>query len=218
MTLISQPKQFAYVSGGRCATESIHAALRSVESLQAYDPAEKCVDLQKLYDHHMPARVLRDTMGEETWQNYFTFTFVRNPYSWVVSAFFQRVMSGRISGPPGGLMRLKDFVNTVAYFRSPVGRRHLPGAIRSQVAFIADESGDIIVDFVGRLENLADDYARICERIGITAPQLGHLNSSAAGSSAWRRHYDNAGGARELVEEWWGEDIRRLGYANTFAP
>ena len=84
MTLVSHSRRCAYVSGGRCATESIHAALRSVQSLQAFDPAERSEELRKLYDHHMPARVLREAVGAEAWHDYFTFTFVRNPYSWVV--------------------------------------------------------------------------------------------------------------------------------------
>ena len=47
-----------------------------------------------------------------------------------------------------------------------------------QVDYLADDSGRIIVDFVGRFEQLSNDMAKIVDRLGLAKAELPHLNKS----------------------------------------
>ena len=49
-----------------------------------------------------------------------------------------------------------------------------------QVDYLADDSGRIIVDFVGRFEQLSNDMAKIVDRLGLAKAELPHLNNLRA--------------------------------------
>ena len=77
-----------------------------------------------------------------------------------------------------------------------------------QVNYIMDETGKPLVDFIGRYENLEEDFHTICVRIGIPTPPLPHLNSSIHRN--YRRYYDED--AKRFVADNYGADIDRFGY------
>lgn len=74
--------------------------------------------------------------------------------------------------------------------------------------FICDATGKIMVDFVGRVENLDADFAQVADRLGC-ARGLTKVN---AGS---RRHYSNYydDETREIVQQVYAKDIELFGYA-----
>jgi hypothetical protein len=86
-----------------------------------------------------------------------------------------------------------------------------PKMFMPQVDWISDENGRVIVDFIGRFEQLDADFAAVCERIGrqVTLP---HVKQSTSGD--YRRHYDNR--TAETVAAWFAKDIAQFGY--TFEP
>lgn len=46
----------------------------------------------------------------------------------------------------------------------------------NQLDYISDNNGNIAVDFMGRFENINDDFRIIKNKIGITNTKLKHLN------------------------------------------
>ena len=76
-----------------------------------------------------------------------------------------------------------------------------------QKDFVASPEGDLLVDFVGRFENLEEDFGKVCSAIGANADLL-HLNQSRHGD--YRLHYTEY--TRRLVEEAWAEDVQFFGY------
>lgn len=50
--------------------------------------------------------------------------------------------------------------------------------VRCQCDFICDSSGKQIVDFVGKYENLQEDFNYVCNQIGISPIKLPHINRS----------------------------------------
>jgi hypothetical protein len=77
-----------------------------------------------------------------------------------------------------------------------------------QKDFLVDRHGNRLVDFVGKMENLAEDFATVCRRIGIEA-ELPHENASEHG--AWRSYYTDETAA--LVAEAYRDDIEMFGYS-----
>ena len=74
------------------------------------------------------------------------------------------------------------------------------------------ESGEIIVDFVGRFENLTADFVTICERVGANDAALLHKKKNAGPGRAHDTEYDTPE-LRDMIGEKFAPDIERFGYA-----
>lgn len=212
MTIVCTSHNYIYVSGGRCATVSIHDALHSVPGQKQYEPAKITQELWRKYDRHMPARFIKKHVSQLLFDPAFKFTFVRNTYRWVPSLFFFMVKLGMLNRPADGVMKLRDFQQVIAYCKSPAGRRHDDSiTIRSQLGFLSDRDGTVLVDFIGRVEHLDDGFLHVCNTIGIKPPKLAHRNSSENASIDWRAHYETPG-AIGVVEDSWQNDIDYFGF------
>jgi hypothetical protein len=63
------------------------------------------------------------------------------------------------------------------YIRHPEFERS--SAARPQFDFLSDpEKGGLIVDFVGRLEEMGEDFETVCQRIGMTDLKMQQSNRS----------------------------------------
>ena len=101
----------------------------------------------------------------------------------------------------------------VLWVRDHVSLRQLPVPYRTQHAFLCDEDGEVRLDYVGRFENLARDFAAIADRIGLEG-RLDHLNENDGQSRTdFRRLYTEE--AYHLVGELWATDIEAFGYADS---
>ncbi len=176
--------------------------------------------------------------------DYFTFTVVRNPWDRTASLFrwmegwrgdrderlaskqgveevrreFHRFLSrvvrlreesDRFPSVEGYAADLLDRIN----HGEVINNRNMRIASLQQISCISD-SGQLIVDFIGRFERLHADFGKICDRIGVPRQQLAHLNASVGNSGRQRPYadyYDNS--SRELVANLYDADIEIFGYA-----
>ncbi|HTW82732.1 MAG TPA: sulfotransferase family 2 domain-containing protein [Candidatus Sulfotelmatobacter sp.] len=158
-------------------------------------------------EQHLPARILRQMVPAEVWSNYFKFAFVRNPWDLVVSTyvyfheiFKQYPETAKTAADIAFISTNVDFSNYVRarpYFASEPG--YLP--------FITDKRGELIVDFVGRVETVDADMAEIGRRIGreIALPHLNRLPRAN-----YREYYTPH--TRELVAREFAREIEMFGY------
>jgi hypothetical protein len=215
MAMVSDSHKFVYVSGGRNATGAVGGNLINQGKVQYYEPAKKKKGDWGKYNKHMPARHIRKVVGEEVWNNYFKFTYVRNTYSWVISSIGFWFKIGMLDKPEDGYLTMDHFKYAVKYYRTPAGRRHDECSdIRSQHSFICNKNGKIIVDFVGRFEHLQEDFYTICSKVGLPPIELTLQNSSMASSKGphstgihWTEHYTRNPEAQEFVYQNWKRDI-----------
>ena len=113
------------------------------------------------YAGHAPATHVRD-FDPEAWDRFYKFCFVRNPYERALSDYFWRIKArDRDLTFHEFLQHIRDQRHT----EPPESPRHDNWPI-----YTIDDA--IAVDHVGRYENLATDFANICERIGIPAEGL----------------------------------------------
>jgi hypothetical protein len=99
------------------------------------------------------ARVTRRQYAE-----YFKFTIVRNPWSRAVSVY-RNVMNDPIHVREHGVAPDTSFAD---FLRRHAGR----GMLRPQMDWIVDWRGNVPLDFIGRFENLAEDFPAIATAIG----------------------------------------------------
>jgi hypothetical protein len=108
---------------------------------------------------HAEAREVRDRFPDR-WSDYFTFGFVRNPWSWQVSLYFFMLQNED--------HWFHDDVKSMGGFEEYIEWRVREEPIQ-QSSFFRDESGEYIVNFIGRLETIQADFQQVCERIGVEA-------------------------------------------------
>ncbi|WP_280551765.1 sulfotransferase family 2 domain-containing protein [Halomonas sp. 25-S5] len=106
---------------------------------------------------HPPAESAKAMFPHE-WENYFKFCFVRNPYEQALSEYsHQKRNSGREF----------DFVYFLKALSGEIEDRDImPSGLTSNwpLYTINDQ---VAVDHVGRYENLEEDFAWLCEQLGI---------------------------------------------------
>jgi hypothetical protein len=139
--------------------------------------------------HHMSLRDYFLTYSYEEYAKYYKFTFVRNPWDRLFSAF--RYLSGDQCTPMDRLWWSAQFGNIsfTDFVNKQIKERGLPKYLHfaPQVSFLSPSrfpflsSKALAVDFIGLYENLHLDFEHIARRLGVDVP-LEHLNASRRGS------------------------------------
>jgi hypothetical protein len=170
---------------------------------------------------HLPAAELKRVLPTEIWDGYFKFAFVRNPWDRMVSWFcYADALASRPAAPGRRLIgALQERLGRTpslrerfgAWLRDPdrsAGFLADGRILRDQLDWIADERGAGLVDFVGRYENLREDFQALCRRFGVDIA-LPHVRRSERAPLA--EYYDDE--TREIVRQRHRRDIEAFGYA-----
>ena len=150
---------------------------------------------------------------EEIWQNYFKFSFVRNPWDRLVSWYLHINKHHKNTGDNPFFDYLMSIGGTFEDFilygdktiSTPWGERNL---FTNQLDQLSLEN-QLLVDFVGKFESLESDWKLILDRVGYTGQaELPHVNAIP------RKHYRDlyTEKSRAIVEEKFQKDINQFGY------
>jgi hypothetical protein len=165
---------------------------------------------------HRTALELPSLYGEEVWASSFKFTFVRNPWDRLVS-WWSMIDAMRPNLAAGQVNEFQRFVltraatfgefltNCDAVIADHDGDKHI---FRNQLHYLTGPQGELLVDFVGRFERLAEDTGAVAKRLGLPPTQLPHLNRSA--HRPYTEYYSPP--LRDLVAERYASDIAAFGY------
>lgn len=152
----------------------------------------------KKFRTHTPAAILQRQLPADAFADLFKFAFVRNPWDLLVSSYhYLLAHQGHHRGRSA--RRLRSFANYAAY---EIGRGKM-----SQSAMLTGHDGRLLVDFVGRFESLASDFAFVCRRIGLEV-SLGRANATR--HRDYRSFYDDR--LAEVVGRFFAADAERFGY------
>jgi hypothetical protein len=203
----SASKGFLFLHVPKAAGTSIRAALGPWLSEPSQSRWNKLasrlrltpVERRFLYEH-ASAREARWILGTERFERWFKFAFVRNPYERLVSQY--RFLLGNPRHKRHGRVLALGSFPAYARFELARGRFH-------QLPQIADRDGRLLVDFLGRYERLAADFALLRARLELPL-ELPHLNRSPGSEGDWRALYDAP--TRRLVEGAFAREAERLEY------
>ncbi len=154
---------------------------------------------------HSTALEKYQQLGAKAWNGKFTFTMVRNPWDKVVSHYHYRVRTNQ-TGLAEHTLPFSEWLQRCYVDRDP---RYYdqPRMFMPQRQWLVNENDELMVEFIGRFENLEQDFATICQRLGVNAT-LGHAKPSSRGS--YRQYYD--ADSEALIREHFAEDLQLFGY------
>lgn len=206
--IVSSSRNFIFVhihkTGGNSVTEALRPSLTRSDWVLDHDlgdwarkwgRARHRVELATLRKHS-PAATIAAVLPPEVWDGSFKFAFVRHPIARTLSLYNYAV---------GKLEERRRFLPRNAWYLTPPGKGSDPlqwrsvqavldagsfsGFIRhpllepdasmsSQWSLLTDESGKLIIDFIGRFEHLEADFNRVQDRLGLPRSALGWRNAS----------------------------------------
>ena len=155
---------------------------------------------------HLRATDIETLVGPATFNSYFRFTIVRNPWDRLVSQYHHLSASEnghRLYDLPAGA----TFEAYLERLAAGSHERHCQSI--EQWRFVFDDAGRQLVDSVGRFENLTHDYEQIAARLGVTTA-LGHQMQSSHREPTSQYFQDPA--ALRYADAVYGEDIERFAY------
>ncbi len=171
--------------------------------------------------NHMSAAEIRDLVGQDTWDRYFKFTVVRNPYDKLISGFFMLEHRRRNQNSTS---RAGDPLTPKLDPRSPIcqaqGETEVErfrcwiqsgGVIFDRNKYLID--GEACVDYFIRFEELHQGIKHVCQHLSIPF-ELTRLPEFKRGYRHYRLriqdYYDNQ--TRQIVEEKYAWELERFGY------
>lgn len=151
---------------------------------------------------HQPAAFYKEKFPDQ-FRDYFKFSIVRNPWDWLVSRYFWS----------RDHQRLIDYSFRELLYRLENKMRlsetapWMEGALAPQIDRLTID-GEIAVDFVGRFENLQNDFVKICSVLGVKAVTLPHVFKTD--HAGYTGYYDEE--TKRIVEQVYASDIAAFGY------
>ncbi|MCP5424774.1 MAG: sulfotransferase family 2 domain-containing protein [Gammaproteobacteria bacterium] len=215
--LLSLRYNFLFIHTAKTGGTSIRTALRYYKWTDPYRiPLFLCSKLSGLTDHrlgikfprHAKAIAAQEMLPREVYARLFKFVFVRNPWDLQVSSYhhLRRERPHLVAHVPD----FESFLNWKLDAKRPY-QFHIDTSIERQSDYVIDLHGGIIVDFIGRYENLVGDFSEACRRIGIRCPELPHKRKATDRRRDYRSYYSDA--LAERVATYFRRDIELFGYA-----
>lgn len=217
--IVSDEHRFVYFVVQKVACTSIKTALAPL-----FIDAARAATLRRGKKPRFVHRIFQDSeyqigkaklLASPQYVDYFKFAFVRNPWDRLVSCYCDKIAEKSYRSGHIGLakfpeihkgMPFDEFVRAVYAIPDKEANSHF----RSQHESLCSPAGRVLADFVGRFENLYEDFAYVCKEIGMPEIELPHILRSER-KPTYREFYDEE--TAVLVGERYDRDIELFGYA-----
>jgi Sulfotransferase family len=213
--LLSYKYKFLFVHIAKTGGTSVRAAL---EKEKWKDPYRILLFICSRFSHltkhrlgvkfprHSKIIAAKEMLPHDLFEELFKFAFVRNPWDLQVSSY-HHIRRER----PHLIEHITTFPEFIQWKLDPDRpyQYHIDTSIELQTDYLKDLSGKIIVDFIGRYEQLQEDFDHVCEQTGMKKRQLPHRRQ-AKDRQDFRQYYDDK--TVERVADYFKTDIERLGY------
>ncbi len=154
--------------------------------------------------------------------NYYKFTFIRNPFDRLVSCYKSKILLPyNLKQPPHfnapyfstiqPNSSFADFVQSIANIPDFMADQHF----KSQYAILYDKN-KLLVDWIGRFENLEADWAELAKKYNFK-PDLAYHNSSHNVENTYqdyRLYYTKE--LADMVYKRYQKDVELLGYSHAY--
>ena len=196
--MVNYDYKFIFVHVPKTGGRSIEAALSTKEFGGHQDPNFP-------YGLHSPHHPIKNYFSRvEDFASMFKFSFVRNPFSRILSEYFYvRRWEGCLCKEN---FNFKEKYNT---FKKFIRSGAIDVCSWEYHNILQTEMADPdYMDFIGRFENLQEDFNTICDKIGAPRKRLPHKNKTK--HKHYTEYYDDE--TREVVGSLYKKDIEHFGY------
>lgn len=211
--VLSDSKNFIFIhiykTGGTSLVDALDKFSHDIITRKNTNGHATAIDMKwqlELYHNHT------------TFDNYNKFCVVRNPYSWHVSLYN---WIKRNAHPDRDLFNKMNFNEYIIWlrdvgskrvkFRKDIGPDYAEKwqpAFHTFQDFIRDEEGNIVIDDILKIENLQEDFDKLCEKLDLGDIKIPHLNKG--NSENWREFYNEK--SKKIIAEIHKEDLGMFGY------
>jgi len=214
--LLSVKYNFLFVHIAKTGGTSVRAALAPLRWKDPlYIPQFIASRLSHLTGHRIASKLPRhariiaakEMLPQELFDKLFKFTFVRNPWDLQVSSWHHLKRER-----PQLVEHIANFNDFIRWKLAPDRpyQYHVDTSIELQTDYLKDLDGTILVDFIGKYENLQEDYEEVCRQIRIKPPPLPHKRQ-AKSREGYRNYYDAE--LAELVADYFQSDVEAFEYS-----
>ncbi|MCG7985211.1 MAG: sulfotransferase family protein [Candidatus Thiodiazotropha lotti] len=214
--LLSIKYNFLFVHIAKTGGTSVRSALQPLRWRDPwYYPMFLCSRFSHLSGHRIGTKFPRhsrivaakELLPEDFFNNLFKFAIVRNPWDLQVSSY-HHIRRER----PHLISHIEDFDHFIRWKLDPERpyQYHVDTSIQSQLDYLIDLQGKILVDFIGHYENLAEDFKTITTQLKIDSISLPHKRRAKDRSKDYREYYTDD--LAELVGTHFKRDIEAFGY------
>jgi hypothetical protein len=204
--IVSHQHEFIFAATPKTGTHSVREALR--EHLGSDDIEQVVLFVNKRFPYpelaqtrhgHLSFAQVRPHLGEDAFQRYFKFAFVRNPFDRFVSycAFMTRDDDAFGRDPRQVMRRILFQVRPLHHI-----------LFQPQSVMVCDEDGRLLADCIGRVEQMQESYDQISAQLHIQSRTLDKVNESKRGD--YRQYYDSA--LIDGVAAIYHRDLELFGY------
>jgi len=120
--------------------------------------------------------------GEKVFNSLYKFCFVRNPYDRLFSAY-TFLKEGGINNQDLEFSNsyLQEFASFDEFVLKGLEKEEIMNWVhfKPQYTFVCDENDNIVMDFIGKMENLKADFNTVCKHLNIES-ELQKLNMNSA--------------------------------------
>jgi hypothetical protein len=203
MVIISHKHKFIYIKTRKTASTSIQVLLAPhcgkndvITPMKPItsDRIKKYNKLAKNYEgftSHMSSKKIRKKVGKKIWNEYFKFTFERNPWDKLVSRYSFRKVK-------------QDFNSWV----KELNKEKLYQWGNYEIYTI---KGKVALDFIGKYEHLTDDLKYVLNKINLPVENLTYEKKSRDENQRDYRSFYNEE-SKNIVEKIYKNEIELFGY------
>ena len=217
--MISHKHKFIFVEFSKTGTTSIEGALEN------YCETKTNYNCDSLYWKHAQPKTIKELFEKENkkdeWKHYFKFTFTRNPFDRVVSLWnyvHKTLEIYKEDCEKKGPDYIPEHIKWIEHCQMITSEcktfneyiklsSDWPVGDDSSFNFAFDKD-EKFVDFIGKFENLQQDFDIVCDKIKIPRQKLPHKNKTK--HKHYTDYYDDE--TRQLVAKKFAKDIEYFNY------
>jgi hypothetical protein len=161
---------------------------------------------------HTPLSVYRQIFSYREYHDFYKFTFVRNPWDRLASAYFYlRTGGNNISDRIFAEKHILPYRDINQFVMEWLDADSILKATHfiPQHRFLTVAKDKIDMDFIGRFENIEKDFEHVCKRLEVNI-SLPHSNKSRTINTDYRKTLSAA--AADKIAKLYSKDIELFNY------